>query len=116
MPRFILQPIMENAIYHGLPADLSRQGTIRIEAWREEDRLNIVIEDNGEGMTEEQIEAVLGTPAGDRKRFNGIGISNVNARIRLFFGEDYGIRYESSPGEYTKAVLVLPAVDSAGEE
>ena len=116
VPRFILQPIMENAIYHGLPGDLSRQGLIRIEAWREDDKLNIVIEDNGEGMTKEQIEAVLSTPAGDRKRFNGIGISNVNARIRLFFGEDFGIRYESSPGNYTKAVLLLPAVDGAGEE
>ena len=116
VPRFILQPIMENAIYHGLPGDLSRQGLIRIEAWREDDKLNIVIEDNGEGMTKEQIEAVLSTPAGDRKRFNGIGISNVNARIRLFFGEDFGIRYESSLGNYTKAVLLLPAVDGAGEE
>ena len=67
-------------------------------------------------MTKEQIEAVFSTPAGDRKRFNGIGISNVNARIRLFFGEDFGIRYESSPGNYTKAVLLLPAVDGAGEE
>ena len=46
---------MENAIYHGLPGDLSRQGLIRIEAWREDDKLNIVIEDNGEGMTKEQI-------------------------------------------------------------
>lgn len=116
VPRFILQPIMENAIYHGLPSDLSRQGIIKIESRREADHLLITIEDNGEGMTKEQIEEVLSAPEGDRKRFNGIGISNVNERIRLFFGETYGIRYESSPGAYTKAVLVLPAIDRIEEE
>lgn len=131
VPRFILQPIVENAIYHGLPTDLSRQGVIKIESVRRGDRLYLSIEDNGDGMTKEQIEAVLNTPAGDRKHFNGIGISNVNERIRLFFGEDYGIHYESCPREclklysgspqarpsaYTRAVLVLPAMEHGGEE
>lgn len=116
VPRFILQPIVENAIYHGLPTDLSRQGVIKIESVRRQEKLFITVEDNGDGMTKEQIEAVIHTPSGDRKRFNGIGISNVNERIRLFFGEEYGIRYESCPGAYTKAVLVLPVIVHTGEE
>lgn len=113
IPRFILQPIIENAIYHGLPEDLSRQGHIRIAARRFEERLEISVEDNGVGMTEEEIARLMEGQAKGRKSFNGIGIVNVNERIQLFFGKEYGLHYESEPGKFTKCVFLLPIVEEA---
>lgn len=111
IPRFILQPIVENAIYHGLPEDLSQRGHIKISARREEKRLYISIEDNGNGMGEQDIKQILSGKKKGRKSFNGIGVVNVNERIHLFFGMDYGLHYESEPGCYTRCILVLPIVE-----
>ena len=109
IPRFILQPIIENAIHHGLPEDLSRQGCIRIIV-RYDTLLTICVEDNGKGMSAEEIEAIMTENVKNRATFNGIGIVNVQERIRLFFGEEYGLRYESQKGEYTKAIFTLPVI------
>ena len=59
VPRFILQPIIENAIYHGIPGDLSKQGKILIKTYIQKERLEIWIEDNGEGMSEEAIKKIF---------------------------------------------------------
>lgn len=110
--RFILQPILENAIYHGLPTGLDKEGKIRISSHITEGKLILTVEDNGDGMTPEQIQAILEEKVTDRKHFNGIGIPNVKERIQLFFGEEYGLAYESELGKYTRAVFTLPVVYS----
>lgn len=112
IPRFILQPIVENAIYHGLPDDLSRQGQIRISARRNSECLEIAVEDNGAGITEQEIEQMMKGQAKGRGSFNGIGVVNVNERIRLYFGQEYGLHYESEPGHYTRCVFRLPVVET----
>lgn len=108
--RFILQPILENAVNHGLAGSLSRQEKILIRSYLEEGKLILTIEDNGSGMTKEQIERIMQEKTGRQRRFNGIGIPNVMERIRLFFGEEYGLRYESSVGEFTRAIFTLPVI------
>lgn len=110
IPRFILQPIIENAIYHGLPNDLSRQGMLLLEANVRDGKLQIIVEDNGGGMTEEEINRILNEEKKDKKSFNGVGVTNVNERIKLCFGETYGIRYESEPGKFTRCIFMLPVV------
>lgn len=110
IPRFILQPIVENAICHGLPDDLSRQGRIIISAKLEEDSLNIMIEDNGKGISAKQIGQILKREKQNRRSFNGIGVANVNQRIQLYFGEAYGLRFESEEGSYTRCILTLPVI------
>ncbi len=109
IPSFILQPLVENAIQHGQPDDLSKQAIIKISAHKGEEWLKIVIEDNGEGLIELQQDTMLPQ---NRKgtSFNGIGVTNVNDRIRLFFGEAYGLTYESQPGAYTRCIITLPIV------
>lgn len=109
--RFILQPILENAIYHGISNDLSREGKITIRSRIKEEKLYLTVEDNGNGMTQEQIKQILEEKAENRKHFNGIGIPNVRERIRLFFGEEYGLFYESEVGRYTRAVILLPVIE-----
>lgn len=110
IPRFILQPIVENAIYHGMPEDLSRQGRIVISAKIQDDFLKIVVEDNGEGISMEKAEDILKKGKQKNRSFNGIGIANVNQRIRLCFGEPYGLHFESERGKYTKCILTLPII------
>lgn len=108
--RFILQPILENAIYHGLPQGLDKEGKITISAHIIESKLILTVEDNGEGMTDQQITSILEEQVKDRKHFNGIGIPNVKERIQLFFGKEYGLAYESKIGRYTRAVFTLPVI------
>lgn len=112
IPRFILQPIVENAICHGLPGDLSRQGHIKIAARRAGEGLELAVEDNGMGITAQEIERMMKGQAKGRSSFNGIGVVNVNERIRLFFGKEYGLHYESEPGCYTRCVFRLPVVET----
>lgn len=109
IPRFILQPIIENVIYHGLPTNLSKQGKITIDV-HVKDNLQIMIGDNGEGMSEEEIKSILNQKKKDKKSFNGIGVANVNERIKLYFGENYGLQYESKSGEYTRCIFILPII------
>lgn len=111
IPRFILQPLVENAIYHGLPEDLSRQGRIIISSERRGEDLIITVEDNGEGISEEKAEEILKKRKKKDGSFNGIGVVNVNERIRLCFGDAYGLHFESEKGKYTKCILVLPVVE-----
>ena len=105
-PKLILQPIVENAVYHGIKLQADG-GEIRIGARREDDMLVFTVEDSGVGMTPQQLENIF---VRDDSNDRGIGVSNVNNRIKLLFGEQYGLRYASSPGRGTKVALCLPII------
>lgn len=108
--KIMLQPMVENAIYHGMEF-MDGDGEIHIRIWMESDDLYFTIEDNGLGMTEEQVERLFSDSSHvPSKRGSGIGVRNVNERIRLYFGESYGVSIESEPDEGTKVILHLPAV------
>lgn len=111
VPRLILQPIVENSIVHGLAEKEDDIGhlTVRLKALG--DSLIFTVEDDGRGMTEEEIRQLL-TP---RERAEGdntsIGVENVLSRLKLNFGSRYGIRMESQPGQYTKTILTIPLMN-----
>lgn len=110
IPRFLLQPIVENALIHSLNELTDRFGELKISAKICDDRLVITIHDNGKGMTGEQIDYAL--HHGKEKssqQFTSIGVYNVAERIKLMYGDEYGITYDSVPGEYTDVTLSLPA-------
>ena len=108
--KLIVQPIVENAIYHGMEG-MYGDGEIVIHAYREEDDLYISVKDNGMGMTQEQAEALLDyTREVKTAKGNGLGVRNVHERIRLHFGEGYGIKIISEVDEGTEVLLHLPAV------
>ena len=109
IPIFTLQPIVENAIFHGIEASAGI-GTISVGAEQPEDMLEITIEDNGVGMDEDTIRKLFeGDESNNQGLFKKVGISNVHARIQYEFGEKYGIRIKSEPGKYTKVIVSLPA-------
>ena len=108
--KLILQPMVENAIYHGMEF-MDGDGEIKIRAWKENNDLYLSVEDNGLGMTEEQVERLFtDTSHVPSRRGSGIGVKNVNERIHLYFGKDYGISINSEPDEGTTVLMHLPAV------
>jgi two-component system sensor histidine kinase YesM len=105
---FILQPIVENSIYHGIEKKIGT-GHIRIRGFKEQDDLVIIIEDDGLGMKAEELESLHQTLAeADAPVAERIGISNVHQRIRLHYGSGYGIRVDSRPDQGTQVKIILP--------
>ncbi|WP_138495897.1 cache domain-containing sensor histidine kinase [Paenibacillus pinistramenti] len=115
--KLILQPLAENAVYHGIEY-LAETGHIRITAEVCGDQLVIRLSDNGIGMTEEVLEGILSGRKRSKGSGSGVGVHNVHERIRLYYGADYGLHYESELEEGTTITITLPAVkmDGASEE
>lgn len=108
--KLMLQPLVENAIYHGMEF-MDGDGEIAVTAYLENGDLWFTIEDNGLGMTEEQVKNLLMEEAHVASgRGSGIGVKNVNERIHLYFGEEYGLAIESEPDEGTTIRIHLPAM------
>ena len=102
--RIVLQPLIENAISHGIEP-MEGAGHIRICVSREGDRILMQVTDNGVGMEEEKLRSIL---QADPEKASGIGVKNVNERIRLCCGEEYGLQFISRPGEGTTVRIWLP--------
>lgn len=111
MPKLTLQPIVENAIEHGLEAR-GRDGQITIRAFVSAQGLHIEVSDNGSGMPSEILDELNrkfreGAPV-QRAKGTGIGLVNVNERIRLLYGGDYGLHIDSAEGLGTDVHILLP--------
>ena len=102
VPSMILQPIIENSIRHGLASKVEG-GTVRLRTWLEGTRLNILIEDDGVGINEEKLEALFES---------GIGVSNVNERLRVLFGAGYRIVVDSKLGKGTQTRIEIPELEN----
>lgn len=100
--KLILQPLVENAIYHGIKYRDAR-GMLKITGRREADWILLTVEDNGKGMTAEELEHIL--DPGKEKKGRGVGVYNVNNRLKLYYGELSGLIYESAPGIGTKVTV-----------
>lgn len=107
--RFTLQPMVENAIFHGIEPK-GTQGTVDIHLFRNhENQIQIDILDDGIGMTDDMIEHLLHDPSlGDSNLFKSYGMYNVQKRLQYEFGTAYGLRIESEVGRYTKVSVILP--------
>ena len=107
--KLMLQPLVENAIYHGMEF-MDGDGLITIKAWREDNELYLSVADNGLGMTEDKVNLILaGRSNSGNGRGSGIGVKNVNERIKLYFGEGYGLKIDSEPDVGTIITIHLPA-------
>ena len=111
--KLIVQPVLENAIYHGM-AYADGDGEIAVRAFREGDDVIIQVTDNGPGMPEEVVERLLdpnGPAALAGAKGSGIGFRNVHQRLRLTFGPAYGLTILSEPDDGTTVRIRLPALD-----
>lgn len=114
--KLMLQPLVENALYHGIK-NKRQGGTITVRVNRKgEDEILIEVEDDGIGFTTEklsQLRAELADDSGDMKLESGFGIGNVNKRIRLYYGRPYGLSIQSEYSTGTRVMLVIPAKTEA---
>lgn len=109
--KLVVQPLVENAIYHGMDG-MYGDGLITISAYIREGDLYISVRDNGMGMKQEQLEALFDySKEVQTAKGNGLGVRNVHERIRLYFGEAYGLTITSELDVGTEVLLHLPAVE-----
>ena len=120
MPKLILQPLVENAVAHGLEGKLG-PGTVRIIVENSDRTLFLRVRDDGVGIPDERVRQLneqfagdTGAPTGQQK--GGIALRNVNSRIRLMFGENYGLRIFSAEGIGTECCVTLPLLFREDEQ
>ena len=114
IPRFILQPLIENAIYHGLELK-EGQGKLEIDISRKEDNICIAITDDGVGMDEETINYIYSVSETGSGEGGFSAMANIMQRLKLMFGERYKLLIESKKGNYTKVYVLLPSHNSRME-
>lgn len=111
IPKMSLQPIVENSIYHGIE-QMAKDTNIYIKGFQEDQDCIIEITDAGKGMSEEEVRRLYQKISGEIDSGggsgNGIGLKNVQDRIRISFGPEYGLEFSSKPGLYTKVRVRVP--------
>jgi len=117
--KLILQPLVENALYHGIK-NKRQGGTIYVRAkMKNDNEVLLEVEDDGIGFTDEklaQLQAELADDSGDIRMESGFGIGNVNKRIRLYYGKQYGLSVRSEYNTGTCVTLVIPAKKDDGTQ
>lgn len=112
--KLILQPILENAINYGV-SSMDESGEIRVTGERRGNDIYLSVSDNGIGMSEEEVSLILTDSNRVHKHGSGVGLVNVNNRIQLLFGKEYGLIVESEPDEGTTVSVHIPAVEYTEE-
>ena len=109
IPKMILQPFVENAIMHGLRESGSHICHITISSYTNQNNIYLRVDDDGIGITADQLLAMQSQPYDPNKHH---AIQNIHRRIQLFYGKDYGVTISSEPGNGTSVLITLPMNDS----
>lgn len=108
IPKITLQPLVENALYHGIKNKRGK-GRIQISGKLQDELLVLTVEDDGMGMKPERLQEVMeGISGNDESNKNFFGLYNVNKRIQLYYGTQFGISLDSTYGEGTRATVCIP--------
>jgi len=110
IPKFLLQPVIENSIIHGID-DLDYQGHIIISCQKIGKDIQLIIKDNGRGISKESIKEIISTSKSVKGGFSHIGLSNVIERIKMNFGEHYNLSIQSELGKGTITIITLPYIE-----
>lgn len=106
LPKLTIQPIVENSFVHGLEHNM-QQGKVRVSVWEEEGSVCVRVEDNGRGFDSESLD-LSGELSYDNKKNSHIALKNIQRRIELLYGTDFGIQIQSNPGRGTSVLVTLP--------
>lgn len=122
LPKLLIQPLVENAIYHGVE-NAGRPCVVTISARVQYDLLHVTVEDNGTGLDEQELARINERLAMDDSTYfaqkenpsrKSVGLDNINRRIKLFYGSQYGLRIVSEKDVFTRAVVVIPVRPAEG--
>ncbi len=105
--KLILQPLVENAINHGLE-DMTEGGMITVGGKMQDNTIHLWVEDNGIGIDQTKIEQILTKDMKESSRYNSIGISNTAKRIKLYYGDAYGLEFDRTKEKGTKVIISIP--------
>lgn len=108
IPKFTLQPLVENAVIHGILESNQIEGVITLSASLDESDIVLRLTDNGIGMSEEQLASLLKPPAPNN--YSSYGIQNISERLALYFGPPFGLEFHSAPGCGTTVIIHIPAI------
>lgn len=108
IPKLTLQPIAENAVLHGIMETEEKSGTIVLTGWKEEGTIVLLLSDNGIGMEPDRLKNILHEKQQPYKG-NNIAVFNTHHRLQILYGEEYGLSYQSRPGEGTEVSIRIPA-------
>lgn len=115
--KFLLQPMVENCFIHAFGTKKEKQPVVTIKIVCELTDISVLVEDNGDGMTKEQIARIMSSQPGQAKtKFFGIGLENVLQRIHTLFGDRYYLNIESEWGIYTRVTAVIPKIEILDKE
>jgi two-component system, sensor histidine kinase YesM len=106
IPKLILQPIVENSFIYGME-DEQHELNIDLKAYMVDNKLVIEVRDDGPGIKDEVLQNIL-TNASDKARFSKVGLNNVNQRIKIYCGNEFGLEIETELGVGTKVIVNLP--------
>ncbi|WP_267459174.1 sensor histidine kinase [Caproicibacter fermentans] len=113
IPKLTLQPIVENAVSHGL-AGREANGVIRIIVKKYGDKIDVEVNDNGAGMSQEKISEIINGDCASRS--GSFGLKNIDERIKLYYGYSYGLRISSREGKGTSVDIYIPAIENWNDE
>jgi len=115
--KFLLQSVVENAIFHGIEGSKTF-GVIKISIHKQGENIIYEIWDNGAGMDEKELNDLLLNLKDDKKSrgYNKVGLKNIDQRIRMYFGKEYGISVTSKKGVNTTVRIVIPAIEFMPEK
>ena len=113
IPRLTFQPIVENALLHGIMMKEEKKGTILLTGWKEGNDIVFIISDDGAGIPPEKLDSLLDehTQAVVGSSSRHIGVSNTNLRLKSLYGSKYGLSFTSVPGQGTEVTLRIPALE-----
>jgi len=114
VPKLIIQPIVENAIIHGIE-DKIGEAHLTIKGWKENDKIIFEIIDDGVGMSEKDLDGIRRKVQAEDMEKNSIGLANVDKRIKLYYGEQYGLSMDSEQNVGTVMRLVMPYTEKHQE-
>ncbi|WP_373213028.1 sensor histidine kinase [Ruminococcus sp. 5_1_39BFAA] len=109
IPKLTLQPVVENAILHGILEKPSKSGTIVLTGWMEGEDIILLISDDGVGIAPEKMPTILSGTGQSASGGTNIAIYNTHRRLQILYGENYGLSYSSVPGEGTEVQIRIPA-------
>jgi two-component system, sensor histidine kinase YesM len=113
--KMILQPAIENAIYHGL-SDTPSNGFIKISGYRENEDIIFEVADNGKGILPYKVRKLNGYINDLNNSFTSVGLKNVNKRIKLYYGSKYGLNVYSEYGKGTTVKITVPFEDEKNSD
>ena len=116
IPKLTLQPIVENAILHGIREKEEKSGSIVITGWREGEDYILLVSDDGVGISQQRLPEILVGQKNNNSRGTNIAVYNIHKRLEILYGVGYGLQYSSIKGQGTEVRIKIPAVELEIEE